>query len=98
MSPKQFIEQYTLSSLYGGCEIPPRDSYLSAEAADALDELSPFSRKKRSLQNIDPFENDNSKLTITETVKISKMSKTKSKAFCNNPFSIAISVITLLMF
>ena len=98
MSPKQFIEQYTLSSLYGGCEIPPRDSYLSAEAADALDELSPFSRKKRSLQNNDSFDNDNSKLTITKTVNISKKSSTKSKAFCNDTFSIAISVIAILMF
>ena len=97
MSPKESIEQYKLESLYGGCEIPPRDSYISAEAADALNELSPFARKKRSLQNNDSFDNDNSKLTITKTVNISKKSNTKSNAFRNYTFSITISFIAFLM-
>ena len=98
MSPKQFIEQYKLSSLYGGCEIPPRDSFISAEAADALNSLSSLARKKRSLQNDDSFDNDNSKLTITKTINISKKSNTKSNASRNYTFSIAISVIAILMF
>ena len=98
LSPKESIEQYKLEYLYGYCEIPSRPLSISADDEDALDSISSLARKKRSLQNDDSFDNDNSKQKITKTVNISKKSSTKSNAFRNNTFSISFSVIAILMF
>ena len=82
LAPKQTVELYELSNLYGQCKMPSRSSGIQS------------SRKKRNKHNDENF----SRITLRKTIDISsRKSKETSNAFGNHLFSISLIVISMVL-